>query len=327
MGMCPVDGLGTGDSLAAPRRGGRHGRLHGGLGRQPGEGAPRVGNSDLDSGCKVRRTTYSDWMETEYASEARAFDVGELLPRMLPLEEKHKAWASREPGRNASFYRLLRPVDVAPLVAKLRRAEGRPPEGGAPASEPPRVWTYDGQEGQAFIDGREDNMKQFKPGVYDIKFVFSSNNAKHTVRTPYWREWEDVLRPIIEAVLGRGACERLIRAQLAYMTPGAKILHHRDTGNWVKAAHRVHVPLEVNDRTRFQVKLHEDDDEWVQIPLEEGRAFEINNNFMHRVFNDGELHRTHLLIDLGEQDDRTYIDLQPGEYCEYAKLNKFGVCH
>ena len=52
MGMCPVDGLGTGDSLAAPRRGGRHGRLHGGLGRQPGEGAPRVGNSDLDSGGK-----------------------------------------------------------------------------------------------------------------------------------------------------------------------------------------------------------------------------------------------------------------------------------
>lgn len=209
--------------------------------------------------------------------------------------------------RRALRTTVLRPAAVDALHDKLKAAENR--RDGDP--EPPAVWTYAGQAGNAFIDGREDNMAKFKPGVYDMKFVFSSNNAQHTVRTPYWYEWESVLRPVIESVLGKGACERLIRLQLAYMTPGAQIFHHRDTGRWVKDAHRVHIPLDVNPHTRFQVKLHADDDEWVQVPLERGRSFEINNNFMHRVFNDGEEYRTHLLVDLGEER-RTYIDLKPG---------------
>eukprot|EP00793_Prasinoderma_coloniale_P001085 PRCOL_00006076-RA len=311
-----ADGMSERADERSPRirgQGGRGGGAGGIVASTRGDGG-----SDLDSGGNVRVTQYSDWLQTVYPPGSD-FDVAELLPNLMPLQEKHKAW---EGDQNNTFFRVLRPAAVDALHDKLKAAENR--RDGDP--EPPAVWTYAGQAGNAFIDGREDNMAKFKPGVYDMKFVFSSNNAKHTVRTPYWYEWESVLRPVIESVLGKGACERLIRLQLAYMTPGAQIFHHRDTGRWVKDAHRVHIPLEVNPHTRFQVKLHADDDEWVQVPLERGRSFEINNNFMHRVFNDGEEYRTHLLVDLGEER-RTYIDLKPGEHCVYDKLNKRGVCH
>lgn len=82
----------------------------------------------------------------------------------------------------------------------------------------------------------------------------------------------------------------IIRAMLARLPAGAKILRHIDTDPSFAASHRIHVPLRTNQAVEFTVGE-------TLITTEVGLAFELNNAMPHMVVNAGKTDRVHLIFD------------------------------
>ena len=65
-------------------------------------------------------------------------------------------------GEGSTFYKNLTKVDVSKLAARLEQEKGE--------GEPPLLWTSDGQQSNAFFEGRKDNQLHFKPGrTYSVR--------------------------------------------------------------------------------------------------------------------------------------------------------------
>ena len=84
-------------------------------------------------------------------------------------------------------------------------------------------------------------MEKYKPGVRDIRFLFTGLSGTEVAVFPWYYEWLPVLQPIIDDVLGPGMNDYIGMFQLALMANGADIKIHVDTGNWTKLFHRIHV--------------------------------------------------------------------------------------
>jgi hypothetical protein len=183
------------------------------------------------------------------------------------------------------------------------------------------------QEDNASLGGRKSNMDKFKPGVDSTILIFSDHAGKLVFKFPWFEKYEPLLAPILDDLL-RGyfglehPMRHVIRLQFACMNPRSKILKHTDRGGWVENGHRIHVPLVVpdtgDDRDVQFVMLVNGRGE-VDVPLVEGKVFEINNNVPHHVRNDADTWRIHLLLDFTEEEvlESDRFTLRPGQVCDY----------
>lgn len=186
------------------------------------------------------------------------------------------------------------------------------------------------QEDNASLGGRKSNMDKFKPGVDNAILIFSDHAGKLVFKFPWFEKYEPLLAPILDHLL-RGyfglehPMRHVIRLQFACMNPRSKILKHTDRGGWVKNGHRIHIPLVVpdtgDDRDVQFVMLVNGRGE-VDVPLVEGKVFEINNNVPHHVRNDADTWRIHLLLDFTEEEvpESDRFTLRPGQVCDYQAV-------
>ena len=122
---------------------------------------------------------------------------------------------------------------------------------------------------------------------------------------PAWRQLSTVIRPLLNEVVGRrlglvpsGA--HVWRVQLTRMPEGSEIVEHQDRGNYVQSAHRVHIPLVVPRCLRFEYR-EVTERSWLEVPMRESVAFEINNRVPHRVLRKGPHERVTLIVDAAEK--------------------------
>lgn len=88
--------------------------------------------------------------------------------------------------------------------------------------------------------------------------------------------------------LGKGELQSAI---LINLPAGKKIKRHIDKAENFKKYHRIHIPIQTNQKCYFEV-----DNEIIN--MKEGEIWEINNDDKyHSVENTGETDRIHLLID------------------------------
>lgn len=124
-----------------------------------------------------------------------------------------------------------------------------------------------------------------------------------TVR-PAFARFRHLVEPIMQKVAahypavadGAGAAY-FIRAILVRLTAGESIKTHRDYGDSLSRAHRIHIPVVTNPGAEFAVAGH-------VRHLAAGGAWEINNRKPHAVRNNGAEARIHLILDYvlpGEQ--------------------------
>ena len=171
----------------------------------------------------------------------------------------------------------------------------------------PEIWDREVQRVRnVFVEGRSRVLEKFKPGTGGVMLIFSGNGARDAYTFPMWEELRPLLEPVIGAVLkpvlGQDWDSHLLRVQFAVMPPGSQIKRHVDTGKWVRAAHRLHIPIFVPTGTLFEVKTAREG-RFRPLDLREGHAFELNNRLPHRVGNTnahGE-DRVHLLVDFTER--------------------------
>ena len=138
-----------------------------------------------------------------------------------------------------------------------------------------------------------------------MKFVHKVAVPTEYYALPAWAEWEPLVQPVLDAVAARLelAAAEVPRVMLARLPAGGAITAHRDGGRFPAFCRKVHVVLATNPGVEFYV-----DPEWRHFPP--GRAFEVNNNLMHAVRNDGATARTHLIFEIFEAP----LDLRRHDY-------------
>ncbi len=132
-----------------------------------------------------------------------------------------------------------------------------------------------------------------------IVFRFVSNNQdwRGSYDRPLWADWRALLQPVMDAAVKPYGYARseFPRVMLARMAPGGVINPHRDANPAARWPHKIHVPLQTNDRVAFRIgdQIHH---------FPEGQAVEVNNMGVHAVHNGGDSDRIHLIFEYFDPD-------------------------
>ena len=125
-----------------------------------------------------------------------------------------------------------------------------------------------------------------------FRFVSDVYDWRRSYDRPIWAEWKHLIEPIMTEATAPYGYERgaFPRIMLARMAPGGVIHPHRDANPSAKWPHKIHVPLETNEKVIFFV-------DGVGYHLPVGEAVEVNNMGVHAVANQGDNDRIHLIFE------------------------------
>ena len=126
---------------------------------------------------------------------------------------------------------------------------------------------------------RVDRLGFFLPSKEVNREWFNTSNPLF----PFVKKQIEILEKHYNATALIGALDR--------MPPGSKIEAHTDAQPLWKKCHRVHLPLV----THPDVKFYIDD---VEYHFTAGKFFEFDNQRVHKVYNNSDVWRIHLLCDL-----------------------------
>lgn len=130
-----------------------------------------------------------------------------------------------------------------------------------------------------------------------FRFVDNFQDWRQSHDRPLWAQWRERIEPVLaQAVQPYGyARGEFPRVMLARMAPGGVIKPHRDANPAAKWPHKIHVPIQTNDKVVFFV-------DGVGYRMPEGEAFEVNNMGVHAVENNGDSDRIHLIFEYYDLD-------------------------
>jgi hypothetical protein len=128
----------------------------------------------------------------------------------------------------------------------------------------------------------EDWGQQKPAGVYPLKPAMMSN---HT-----WHNFGEAIDPLVNSILVYYPDCIPLQQMLGVVMPGDIIPVHIDhqCEEWVE---RIHIPLTTNPKAVFRC----DDGEH---HMEVGKAYRVNTEARHEVFNGGDTPRIHLMFDV-----------------------------
>jgi aspartyl/asparaginyl beta-hydroxylase (cupin superfamily) len=106
------------------------------------------------------------------------------------------------------------------------------------------------------------------------------------------------MREILDQYYERGGV--ILRAMAAKLPPHGTIPGHIDRHPSFASAHRIHIPLLTNPDVVFLVGGK-------QVTMDVGKAYEINNQLAHRVYNGGDCDRIHFIFDYAPPDYVEYL--------------------
>jgi len=130
-----------------------------------------------------------------------------------------------------------------------------------------------------------------------FRFVSDIRDWRESYDRPAWAQWRDKLEPVMQqATRDYGYVNTgYPRILFARMPPGGVILQHVDANPAARWPHKIHVPLQTNDKVKFLAG-----GSWHH--MEVGQAYEVNNLGPHAVRNDGDTHRIHLIFEYFDKD-------------------------
>jgi hypothetical protein len=172
------------------------------------------------------------------------------------------------------YIRELGPVDIAHIKELVSRL-------------PDQLWEIE--------DARKENQFLCFHHTRHIIFRFSENftELRRSYSKPIWTVWQNRLVPILEQVVApyNFRLNTYPRVMLARLAAGYAIDRHRDGEGAFLFTHKIHIPIQTNDRASFFIKDK-------SFHLQEGFAYEVNNLDVHAAENLGETDRIHLIFEV-----------------------------
>lgn len=180
--------------------------------------------------------------------------------------------------RKTTSIRRLGPVDVSALRERVM-------------AMPEATWNME----NASKPNRFEALDSTRHVVF--RFVSSLRDWRQSYSRPLWSEWRDVIEPVLAQATEAYGYQRgaFPRVMLARMPPGGSIHPHRDANAAAKWPHKIHVPIQTNDKVTFFV-------DGIGYTLAEGEAVEVNNMGVHAVTNEGTTDRIHLIFEYYDLD-------------------------
>ncbi len=180
--------------------------------------------------------------------------------------------------RKTQTVRRLGPVDIAALreaVAKI----------------PDDIWNAE----NSAKPNRYEALGHTRHIVF--RFVSDPDDWRRSYDRELWSQWRALLEPVMAQATApykyaRGAYPRIM---LARMAAGGVIHPHRDANPSAKWPHKIHVPLQTNEKVTFFV-------DGVGYHLPEGEAAEVNNMGVHAGANESTSDRIHLIFEYYDLD-------------------------
>lgn len=131
--------------------------------------------------------------------------------------------------------------------------------------------------------GTKHIIFKFQTGIED------PNNYKEK---PLWSIWQSKLLPLMQkAVEPYEYKDGLFpKVMLAKLQPHCRINAHIDANLRNRRLHKIHIPLQTNQKVVFMVKEK-------SYFLEEGYAYEVNNIVKHQAINNSNKARIHLIFE------------------------------
>tara|TARA_A100001201_G_C4031317_1_gene183705 strand:+ start:312 stop:857 length:546 start_codon:yes stop_codon:yes gene_type:complete len=159
-------------------------------------------------------------------------------------------------------------IDITPILEEFNRL-------------PDEVWELNTERQET--KNTAQNETKFVPIVY-----YGKNWFKEELHYSIYHA-----QSAIEKVLGKIHIGRAIFTCL----PAGKVIYpHKDSGAFLESNTRIHIPLISNNKVSFGVY---ENNEWNFMYLEPGKFYALNNcNTRHRVENNSNLDRYHLIIDV-----------------------------
>jgi hypothetical protein len=142
------------------------------------------------------------------------------------------------------------------------------------------------------LDYRKAMVAASSSTAYDsMVFRHSSEYATNTIRDfPLREKYNAVLEPFIEWCRERYEVDEWV-ALAAKLIPQGRVAPHQDSGEFLERIHRLHFPLLTNPAAFYTVE-----GERVHMPV--GSCYEIDNQRVHGVENDGTTDRIHLVVNI-----------------------------
>lgn len=180
--------------------------------------------------------------------------------------------------RKTTSIRRLGTVDIADLKAAI-------------LAIPEELWDFENSD----KPNRFEALDATRHIVF--RFVSDFSDWRSSYGRPVWDAWRHLLEPVLKAATADYGYVRgeFPRVMLARMPSGGVVRPHRDANPAARWPHKIHVPVQTNERVIFEV-------DGVKYHMAEGEAVELNNIGVHGVENNGDDDRIHLIFEYFDLD-------------------------
>ena len=131
-----------------------------------------------------------------------------------------------------------------------------------------------------------------------LRWIEPESDPRDIIDGAAWPFLSPIALPVMRQCAQRYGIERpaFPKAMFARLEAGRAIDEHYDAGSTNYLSHKIHVPLQTNDRATFLVAGQ-------SFHLKTGFAYEVNNVERHGVVNGGDADRIHFIFEVFDNPD------------------------
>ena len=154
---------------------------------------------------------------------------------------------------------------------------------------------------------RQKIAKSAQAETMFIPIIYKSEKEYVTIEHLFLEKFPNTLKTVELALIKKLGKLEIDRAIVTCLPAKKKIPAHTDSGAFLAAHHRIHIPLISNPGVVFGY-WHTENQDWKDIYMEPGKCYALNNcTTGHRVYNSSNLDRYHLIVDINYMQNRQLI--------------------
>lgn len=158
------------------------------------------------------------------------------------------------------------------------------------------------------VNNHRQNVK--KTAQAETKFIpiiYESEGNYNSVEHLFLDLFPNTLKTVKSTLNEKLGKLEISRAIITCLPANKQIIPHKDTGAFLTMHHRIHIPLISNPGVKFGY-WQNDKQDWKYIHMEPGKCYALNNCYTgHRVHNNSDLDRYHLIVDINYMQKRQLI--------------------